>query len=84
MRAQNRTLPFTRQRADFSFNLHLTKTCPIVCSQKIAIFAVLNYSYINFLYRRKLRGTPISPERFFGTSRIFSNAAANSKAVGGW
>nr|DAP98358.1 MAG TPA: hypothetical protein [Bacteriophage sp.] len=29
-------------------------------------------------------GTPISQRCFFGTSRIFSNPAANCKAVGGW
>jgi len=28
--------------------------------------------------------TPISARRFSGTFRIFSNPAANSKAVGGW
>ena len=42
MRAQNRTPPFTRWRADFSFNLHLTKTYPIFAlSGKNLIFASL-------------------------------------------
>ena len=36
------------------------------------------------LHRGKPFGTPISQRCFFGTSRTFSSAAANSKAVGGW
>ena len=37
---KNCTPPFTRWRADFSFNLHLTKTRPILAiSQKSLIFA---------------------------------------------